>query len=157
VTTVVNFLLQKEPYLPDMDFFKRAGEENSYIDFAYHAIVHQDHHVEGDRGTRRRGDSILQDLLQLVQERLPELGIDHSDAGGVYKVLDRVSDIPGGVVMFHAERGTSQSSAERNCRRRGATTSRPGPSPHRTSARRCRSNRSVDSRSTPTLGRTSST
>ena len=40
VTTVVNFLLQPDPYLPDMDFFVEAGEQNSYIDFAYHAIVH---------------------------------------------------------------------------------------------------------------------
>jgi dihydropyrimidinase len=46
VTTVVNFLLQPDPYLPDVDFFRRAGEENSYIDFAYHAIVHKDHHFE---------------------------------------------------------------------------------------------------------------
>nr|NIS37149.1 dihydroorotase [Actinomycetota bacterium]NIU71593.1 dihydroorotase [Actinomycetota bacterium]NIW33548.1 dihydroorotase [Actinomycetota bacterium]NIX25653.1 dihydroorotase [Actinomycetota bacterium] len=29
VTTVVNFLLQPEPYLPDMDFFVEAGEQNS--------------------------------------------------------------------------------------------------------------------------------
>src|SRR6056297_4067140 len=46
VTTVVNFLLQPDPYVPDMDFFRSVGAENSYIDFAYHAIVHQDHHVE---------------------------------------------------------------------------------------------------------------
>jgi len=55
VTTVANFLLQKEPHLPDMDFFKRAGEENSYIDFAYHAIVHWDHHVEEIEGLADEG------------------------------------------------------------------------------------------------------
>jgi|AntRauMinimDraft_3_1070383.scaffolds.fasta_scaffold00276_5 dihydropyrimidinase/dihydroorotase len=103
VTTVVNFLLQKEPYLPDMDFFKRAGEENSYIDFAYHAIVHQDHHVEEIEGLADEGIRSYKIFFNWYKNASPELGIDHSDAGGVYKVLDRVSDIPGGVVMFHAE------------------------------------------------------
>ncbi|WP_226042065.1 amidohydrolase family protein [Natrinema sp. DC36] len=103
VTTVVNFLLQKEPYLPDMDFFKRAGEENSYIDFAYHAIVHQDHHVEEIEELAAEGIRSYKIFFNWYKNASPELGIDHSDAGGVYKVLDRVSDIPGGVVMFHAE------------------------------------------------------
>ncbi|PCR89023.1 dihydroorotase [Natrinema ejinorense] len=103
VTTVVNFLLQKEPYLPDMDFFKRAGEENSYIDFAYHAIVHQDHHVEEIPKLAEEGIRSYKVFFNWYKNASPELGIDHSDAGGVYKVLDTVSDIPGGVVMFHAE------------------------------------------------------
>ncbi|MBZ6496911.1 dihydroorotase [Natrinema longum] len=103
VTTVVNFLLQKEPYLPDMDFFKRAGEENSYIDFAYHAIVHQDHHVEEIPKLAEEGIRSYKIFFNWYKNASPELGIDHSDAGGVYKVLDTVSDIPGGVVMFHAE------------------------------------------------------
>ncbi|UHQ98440.1 amidohydrolase family protein (plasmid) [Natrinema zhouii] len=103
VTTVVNFLLQKEPYLPDMDFFKRAGEENSYIDFAYHAIVHQDHHVEEIEGLAEEGIRSYKIFFNWYKNASPELGIDHSDAGGVYKVLDKVSEIPDGVVMFHAE------------------------------------------------------
>jgi dihydropyrimidinase len=103
VTSVVNFLLQEEPYLPDMDFFRQAGEENSYIDFAYHAIVHQDHHVEEIEGLAEEGIRSYKVFFNWYKNASPELGIDHSDAGGVYKVLDRVSDIPGGVVMFHAE------------------------------------------------------
>ncbi|WP_121743323.1 dihydroorotase [Natronorubrum halophilum] len=103
VTTVVNFLLQKEPYVPDMDFFKRAGEENSYIDFGYHAIVHQDHHVEEIEDLADAGIRSYKVFFNWYKHASPELGIDHSDAGRTYRVLDKVSDIPGGVVMFHAE------------------------------------------------------
>ncbi len=103
VTTVVNFLLQREPYLPDMDFFKQAGSENSYIDFAYHAIIHQDHHVDEIEELAAEGIRSYKVFFNWYKHASPELGIDHSDAGRVYKVLDQVSEIPGGVVMFHAE------------------------------------------------------
>ncbi|SFK89111.1 dihydroorotase [Halogranum rubrum] len=103
VTTVVNFLLQREPYLPDMDFFREVGAENSYIDFAYHAIVHQDHHVEEIEGLAEEGIRSYKVFFNWYKNASPELGIDHSDAGRTYKVLDRVADIPNGVVMFHAE------------------------------------------------------
>lgn len=103
VTTVVNFLLQPEPYLPDVEFFRRAGEENSYIDFAYHAIVHQDHHVEEIEDLAAEGIRSFKVFFNWYKHASPELGIDHSDAGRVYRVLKKVSDVNDGVVMFHAE------------------------------------------------------
>ena len=103
VTTVVNFLLQREPYLPDMEFFREVGRENSYIDFAYHAIVHQDHHVEEIEGLVDAGIRSFKLFFNWYKHASPELGIDHSDAGRVYRVLDTVADVNGGVVMFHAE------------------------------------------------------
>lgn len=103
VTTVVNFLLQRDPYLPDMDFFREVGAENSYIDFAYHAIVHQDHHVEEIEGLSEEGIRSFKVFFNWYKNASPELGIDHSDAGRTYKVLKKVADIPNGVVMFHAE------------------------------------------------------
>src|SRR5699024_4082535 len=42
-------------------------------------------------------------LFNWYKHASPELGIDHSDAGRVYQVLDTVSDVNNGVVMFHAE------------------------------------------------------
>jgi dihydropyrimidinase len=103
VTTVVDFLLQREPYLPDMEFFRDVGRENSYIDFAYHAIIHQDHHVEEIEGLVEEGIRSFKVFFNWYKHASPELGIDHSDAGRVYRVLDMVSDVKGGVVMFHAE------------------------------------------------------
>jgi dihydropyrimidinase/dihydroorotase len=103
VTTVVNFLLQPESYLPDMEYFVEAGEENSYIDFAYHAIIHQDHHLDEIEGLAEEGIRSYKVFYNWYKHASPELGIDHSDSGRVYNVLNRVSDIDGGVVMFHAE------------------------------------------------------
>jgi len=103
VTTVVDFLLQPDPYLPDMDYFVNAGEENSYIDFAYHAIVHKDHHVDEIEGLAEAGIRSYKIFYNWYKHASPELGIEHSDSGRVYRVLDRVADIEGGVVMFHAE------------------------------------------------------
>jgi dihydropyrimidinase/dihydroorotase len=103
VTTVVNFLLQPDPYLPDMDFFVEAGEQNSYIDFAYHAIVHNDHHFEEVEGLAEEGVRSFKIFFNWYKYASPELGIEHSDAGRVYDLLSTVADVPGGVVMFHAE------------------------------------------------------
>jgi dihydropyrimidinase/dihydroorotase len=103
VTTVVNFLLQPDPYTPDMDFFKRAGEENSYIDFAFHAIIHKDHHFQEIRELADEGVRSFKIFFNWYKHAAPELGIEHSDAGRVYNLLSTVADIPNGVVMFHAE------------------------------------------------------
>ncbi|MFD1644575.1 dihydroorotase [Haloarchaeobius litoreus] len=103
VTTVVNFLLQPERYLPDMEFFRQAGAENSYIDFAYHAIIHKDHHFEEIEGLAEEGIRSFKIFFNWYKHASPELGIEHSDAGRVYNLLSQVADIPGGVVMFHAE------------------------------------------------------
>jgi dihydropyrimidinase len=103
VTTVVNFLLQPDPYVPDMDFFRAVGEENSFIDFAYHAIVHKDHHVAEIEDLVEHGVRSFKVFFNWYKHASPELGIEHSDAGRVYRVLDTVGDVPGGVVMFHAE------------------------------------------------------
>ena len=103
VTTVVNFLLQPDPYLPDMDYFIEAGEENSYIDFAYHAIIHKEPHFEEVEGLAESGIRSFKIFYNWYKHASPELGIEHSDSGRVYRLLDAVSDIEGGVVMFHAE------------------------------------------------------
>jgi dihydropyrimidinase/dihydroorotase len=103
VTTVVNFLLQPDPYVPDMDYFVEAGEENSYIDFAYHAIMHKEPHFEEVEALAEKGVRSFKIFYNWYKHASPELGIEHSDSGRVYRLLDRVSDIDGGVVMFHAE------------------------------------------------------
>ena len=103
VTTVVNFLLQPDPYIPDMDFFIKAGKNNSYIDFAYHAIVHKESHFNEVEELAERGIRSFKIFYNWYKHASPELGIEHSDSGRVYRLLDTVSDINGGVVMFHAE------------------------------------------------------
>ena len=103
VTTVVNFLLQPEPYTPDMDFFVEAGEKNSYIDFAYHAIIHKQPHFEEIETLADAGVRSFKIFYNWYKHASPELGIEHSDSGRVYRLLSEVSDIEGGVVMFHAE------------------------------------------------------
>ncbi|MFB6298574.1 MAG: dihydroorotase, partial [Salinirussus sp.] len=88
VTTVVNFLLQPDPYLPDMDFFREVGRENSYIDFAYHAIVHKDHHFDEVAALAEAGIRSFKIFYNWYKYSAPELGIEHSDAGRVYRLLD---------------------------------------------------------------------
>jgi len=103
-TSFCTFLLQPEPYLPDMDFFTGTGEDQSYIDFGFHAIVHRDHHVEEmEELAEEAGIRSYKLFFNMYKVSAPELGIGHSDAGRVYDVLSRTRDIPGSVVMFHAE------------------------------------------------------
>ncbi|WP_299265719.1 dihydroorotase [Halorientalis sp.] len=103
VTTVVNFLLQPDPYGPDMDFFREVGEQNSYIDFAYHAIIHKKPHFEEVETLAEEGIRSFKIFYNWYKHASPELGIEHSDSGRVYRLLDTVADIEGGIVMFHAE------------------------------------------------------
>jgi dihydropyrimidinase len=105
VTTVIPFLLQSDPYLPDMEFFKSVGEENSYTDFGYHAIIHQDHHYDEIEGLIDAGVRSFKLFFDRYKHAAPELGIGHADAGQAYEVLDAVADVPDAVVMFHAENG----------------------------------------------------
>ena len=102
-TTVVNFLLQDDPYLPDMEFFREVGEEHSYVDFAYHAIMNRDHHVDEIPGLAEAGVRSYKCFFNMYKVTAPEQGIGHSDAGRVFEVLRRSADVPGGLVMFHAE------------------------------------------------------
>jgi len=102
-TTVVNFLLQDDPYLPDMDHFREVGEEHSYIDYGYHAIMNRDHHVEKIDGLAEASVRSYKYFFNMYKDTAPEQGIGHSNAGRVYEVLRRSADIPGALVMFHAE------------------------------------------------------
>ena len=103
VTSFFTFLLQDEEYVPDMDFFTGTGEEQSYIDFGFHAIVHQDHHVAEIEDLAEEGVRSFKLFFNMYKKSAPELGIGHSDAGRVYDVFRKTSDMEGAVVMFHAE------------------------------------------------------
>lgn len=103
VTSFLTFLLQEDPYIPDMDYFVEAAEENSYIDFGFHAIVHQEHHVDEMEELAEEGIRSFKLFYNMYKVSAPELGIGHADAGRVYNVFNKSNDIEGAVVMFHAE------------------------------------------------------
>ena len=118
-TSVVNFLLQDEPYLPDMETFTRAGERNSYIDFGFHAIMNRDHHVEEMEGLADAGVRSFKLFYNMYKNAAPEQGIGHADADRVYEVLSRSADIPGSLVMFHAENDDLNTVRRRELRAEG--------------------------------------
>ncbi|SIS17410.1 dihydroorotase [Natronorubrum thiooxidans] len=103
VTSFFTFLLQEEPYVPDMDFFVDTGEQQSYIDFGFHAIVHQDHHIDEIDALAAEGIRSFKLFFNMYKTSAPELGIGHSDAGRVYTVLKKTAEMENAVVMFHAE------------------------------------------------------
>jgi dihydropyrimidinase/dihydroorotase len=103
ITSFLTFLLQEEPYVPDMGFFTDTGEARSFVDFGFHAIVHQDHHVAEIESLAEHGVRSFKLFFNMYKKSAPELGIGHSDAGRVYEVFRRTADIEGAVVMFHAE------------------------------------------------------
>lgn len=104
VTSFFTFLLQDEPYMPDMDFFVDTGEQQSYIDFGFHAIIHQEEHVaEIEDLAQEAGIRSFKLFYNMYKQSAPELGIGHANAGRTYDVFSTVSDMEGAVVMFHAE------------------------------------------------------
>ena len=104
VTSFFTFLLQEDPYMPDIDFFIDTGEQQSYIDFGFHAIIHRSEHVaEIEDLVEEVGIRSFKLFYNMYKQSAPELGIGHSNAGRTYEVFSKVSDIENAVVMFHAE------------------------------------------------------
>jgi len=103
-TTLLTFLLQTVEYSPDMDYLVNAGNDQSYIDFGFHAIIHKDEHYEEMERLAEEWDvRSFKLFFNMYKKTAPEFGIEHANAGDVYKVLKKASDIDDAVVMFHAE------------------------------------------------------
>jgi dihydropyrimidinase/dihydroorotase len=105
VTTVIHFLSQDRDkrYEDDWDFYVETARENSYIDFAYHAIFHSDKHEKDLEFLLDNGVRSFKMYFNWYKYAAPQLDIGHSTAGRVYRILDRIRDVPGAVAMFHSE------------------------------------------------------
>jgi dihydropyrimidinase/dihydroorotase len=105
VTTVIHFLSQDrdERYEPDWEFFTDVGEDNSYIDFAYHAILHSDEHEKDIDFLLDHGVRSFKLYFNWYKYAAPQLDIGHSTAGRVYRVQKKLADVPGAVTMYHCE------------------------------------------------------
>lgn len=104
VTTFISFLSYSgQEYLPDLDYYVRAGEENSFIDFSFHANINKPHHVDEVPGLAEEGVRSYKLRYVWYKYVAPYLGIDHSNEDRVYHVLKMVAGMNNGVTMFHAE------------------------------------------------------
>ena len=103
VTTMLTFLFQSEPYEPNVDAYRKIGEENSYVDFGFHAIIQDDHHLEEIPALAEKGISSFKLFFNMYKTAAPVLDIQHADAGQLYEALRRSRQIDDGVVMIHAE------------------------------------------------------
>jgi len=101
VTTVINFIEQSEPYLPDLDFFIEVGERNSYVDFTHHFVMSHDHHVEEIEELASAGFRSYKMFFNMYKHM--DIDIVPSEADRVYRVLKKVAEMNHGLAMFHAE------------------------------------------------------
>ncbi|RQG94850.1 dihydroorotase [Natrarchaeobius chitinivorans] len=104
VTSFISFLSYSEQeYLPDLDYYVKAGEENSFIDFSFHANINKPHHVDEVWGLHDEGIRSYKLRYVWYKYVAPELGIDESYEDRVYHVMKQVAQMNHGVTMFHAE------------------------------------------------------
>ncbi|WP_396613850.1 dihydroorotase family protein (plasmid) [Haloferax sp. S1W] len=101
VTTIMNFIEQGDQYLPDVEFFKRVGEDNSYIDFTHHFVMTHDHHVDELEGLAAEGFRSFKMFFNMY--KYMDIDIQPSEIDRVYRVLTKVAEMPYGLAMFHAE------------------------------------------------------
>jgi len=104
VTTFISFLSYSEQeYLPDLDYYIEAGEENSFIDFSFHANINQPHHTDEVWGLHDEGVRSYKLRYVWYKYVAPYLGISPSYEDRVYHIMKQVAEMNNGVTMFHAE------------------------------------------------------
>ncbi|MFP9193338.1 dihydroorotase [Natrialbaceae archaeon A-CW1-1] len=103
VTTIVPFLEQPDPIIPDLEFFIETGESQSFIDFSFHAMMFGEQHFNEIEQLAEKGIRSFKVFFNQYKNSAPELGVNHVNAGQLYKILKKTSSIPGAVVMVHAE------------------------------------------------------
>lgn len=101
VTCLLNFVEQGGHYLPDLDFFVSVGEEHSYVDFGYHFVISHEHHIDEIEGLAEAGVPSFKMFFN--KYKYSDIDIEASEADRVYRVMQKVAEIPGGLAMFHAE------------------------------------------------------
>jgi len=82
VTCLLNFLEHHDDYVPQMGFYRKADEENSYIDFGHHVVLSHDHHFDEIHALGREEGITSFKLLFNIYE-YSKLDIEHADAGRV--------------------------------------------------------------------------
>lgn len=117
VTTLLNFVEQPDPYLPDVEFFVDAGEHNSYVDFGHHAVVSHEHHIEEIPDLYDAGITSFKMFYNMYKYH--DIDIEPCEAGRVTRVLEEVARRPDALGMFHAENAELQREAERRVREEG--------------------------------------
>jgi len=118
VTTLLNFLEHEDSYLPHLDFFRRVGEENSYVDFSHHAVISREHHLDEVEALAEAGITSFKMFFNMY--KYTDVDMEHADADRVYRLLRTLSDLPGALGMFHCENAEVQKEAEREARETGA-------------------------------------
>ena len=103
VTSMLTFLFQSEPYAPNIDEYRQIGEENSHIDFGFHAIIQNDEHISEMSTLADAGISSFKLFFNMYKTAAPVLDIEHANAGQLYEALNRSNEIDDGIVMVHAE------------------------------------------------------
>ena len=119
VTTIMNFIEHGDPYLPHWDRFIEVGERLSYVDFAHHAVISHDHHIDELPGLIERGVTSFKMFFNMYKYH--DIDIEPCEVDQVLRVLEILADHPETIAMFHCENAEIQHLMERRMREAGRT------------------------------------
>jgi dihydropyrimidinase/dihydroorotase len=100
-TTSLVCYIKADEYLPMMEEFVSIGEEQSYLDFGFHASVHTEDHLEEleelaeEWGVRSYGE-VLYNMYSFRTDR-------SADSGFVYRLMKKSNEINNSKLLFHTE------------------------------------------------------
>lgn len=117
VTTVMNFIEHGDPYLPEWDDFVSIGEDRSYVDFLFHAVISHEHHIDEIPGLIDRGVASFKMFFNMYKYH--DIDIEPCEVDRIHRVLDLLADAPETVAMFHCENAEIQRAMEQRMRDAG--------------------------------------
>jgi dihydropyrimidinase/dihydroorotase len=118
VTCLLNFLEHGDDYVPNMDFYREVGEDNSYIDFGHHVVLSHDHHFDEIR-TLAQEEGISSFKLFFNMYKYTDVDMEHADVDRVYRLLETLSDLPNTIGMFHCENAEVHREAKQRVKAEG--------------------------------------
>ena len=117
VTCLLNFVEQEDHYVPDLEFYRSIGEENSFIDFGYHMVISHGHHIDEVEDLIDAGVTSFKMFFN--KYKYSDIDIEPCEADRVFTVLEKIADEPNTVAMFHAENAEMSLVHENNVRESG--------------------------------------
>ena len=104
ITTIMHFLMSKDPYADEYRQYREWGDAQSHIDYGLHAVIStREQLAEIDTYINDFGVSSFKFFMSFRGEEGAYIGLPPIDDGLMYEVLEQLGQRPGTVLCVHTE------------------------------------------------------
>lgn len=106
ITTIIHYLTEDQSLFNVFEEKREAVEKKSLVDMAFHVMLFNDMQLEETPQYREKlGITSFKFMMGYTGEIAKQIGIMEIDDGILYRGLEIIRDVPGGVPIVHAEDG----------------------------------------------------